>query len=215
MQKKKSSEQTPKASLRVLASSCMHSVRGTSKQLAEKAEKYEADLVILAGDITFFDESINGMIGPFMEKHKKIVFVNGNHDSLATSQLITKKYGVQNLQFYPYKAGDIGFFGCGGSQMLGCPTVLSEEEIFDYISKSYEKIKDAKIKVMVTHAHAEGSFSESIAQFSGSEGVKKALEKFRPDLHIHGHVHQTENMEEKIGSTKVVCVGPRGKIIEI
>ena len=204
-----------KKKIRVLASSCMHSVRGTAKQLAEKAGKYDVDLVVLAGDITFFDESINGMVGPFLEKGKKVVFVNGNHDSLATSQLMSKKYGIQNLQFYPYKAGDIGFFGCGGSQMLGCPTVLSEEDIFDYISKSYEKIKDAKVKGMVTHAHAEGSFSEKVAQFPGSEGVRKALEKFHPDLHIHGHVHQTENMEERMGLTNVVCVGPRGKILEI
>ncbi len=201
--------------LKVFAASCMHSVKGTARHLAEKAEKYESDLVILAGDITFFDDSINGMIGPFLEKGKKVVFVNGNHDSLATSKLITKKYSVQNLQFYPYKTGDIGFFGCGGSQMFGCPTVLSEDDIFYYISQSFEKVKDAKIKVMVTHAHAEGSFAERIAQFSGSSGVRKAIEKFKPDIHIHGHVHQAENMEEKIDNTKVFSVGSKGKVIEI
>ena len=201
--------------MKIFASSCMHSLKSTAKQLAEKAEKYNADLVILAGDITFFDESINGMIGPFLEKGKKVVFVNGNHDSLATSQIITKKYGVQNLQFYPYKAGDIGFFGVGGSQMFGCPTVLSEDEIFNYISQSFEKVKDAKIKIMVTHAHAEGSFAERIAQFSGSSGVRKAIKKFKPDFHIHGHVHQAENMEEKIDDTKVFSVGHNGRIIEI
>ncbi|MBI4162155.1 MAG: metallophosphoesterase [Candidatus Aenigmarchaeota archaeon] len=201
--------------LKILAASDIHSDKSAAKRLAEMAEKYNVDFVVLAGDLTFFDESSKGMVGPFVEKGKKVIFVNGNHDSLATSQLITKKYNAQHLQFYPYNAGDVGFFGCGGSQMFGCPTVLTEDEIFDYISSSFYKVKDAKIKVMVTHAHAEGSLAERIAQFSGSEGVRKAIEKFKPDIHIHGHVHQTENMEEKIGRTASFTVGPKGKIIEI
>lgn len=40
-------------------------------------------------------------------------------------------------------------------------------------------------------------------------------EKLQPDLFISGHIHELEGIEEKIGKTRVINVGRRGKIIEI
>ena len=45
--------------------------------------------------------------------------------------------------------------------------------------------------------------------------VKKAIEKFHPDLLLCSHVHEAEGIEEKIGKTKVISVGKKGKIIKI
>ena len=51
--------------------------------------------------------------------------------------------------------------------------------------------------------------------FLGSKGVKKAIDKFHPDLLLCSHVHEAEGIEEKIGNTIVINVGKKGKIIEI
>jgi len=51
--------------------------------------------------------------------------------------------------------------------------------------------------------------------FPGSKGVRKAIDKFHPDLLLCSHVHEAEGIEEKIGKTHVINVGKKGKIIEI
>ena len=51
--------------------------------------------------------------------------------------------------------------------------------------------------------------------FPGSEGVKKAIDTFKPDFLLCSHVHEAEGIEEKIGKTTVINVGKKGKIIEV
>ena len=69
---------------------------------------------------------------------------------------------------------------------------------------------------MVTHVHPEGTKMEKFTKFfPGSSGVKKAIEKFQPDILLCSHVLEAEGIEEKVGKTKVINVGKKGKIIEI
>ena len=69
---------------------------------------------------------------------------------------------------------------------------------------------------MVTHVHPSDSTMEKFSQFiPGSNGVKKAVEKFKPDILLCSHVHEAEGIEEKIGNTRVINVGKKGKIIEL
>ncbi len=93
-------------------------------------------------------------------------------------------------------------------------SMISEKRAFDKLRKNFEKIKTLEKKILVTHMHAAGTRSE-LSGFPGSSGIRKAIDKFQPDLFISGHIHELEGMEEKIGKTKVVNVGRRGKIIEI
>jgi Icc-related predicted phosphoesterase len=69
---------------------------------------------------------------------------------------------------------------------------------------------------MVTHVHPSGTLMEKLTSiFPGSDGIKKAVEKFKPDLLLCSHVHEAEGIEEKLGKTKVINVGKKGKIIDI
>ena len=49
----------------------------------------------------------------------------------------------------------------------------------------------------------------------GSNAVRDAIKKFQPDIAIFGHVHEAEGLEEKVGKTKLINVGRKGKIIEL
>jgi hypothetical protein len=49
----------------------------------------------------------------------------------------------------------------------------------------------------------------------GSKGVNKAIKQFHPDILLCSHVHEAEGIEEKIGDTRVINVGKKGKIFEI
>jgi len=203
-----------KHKLRILASGDIHGDISLAKKLAERAEKENVDLVILCGDLTYAEQSTTGIIGPFVKKNKKVVLIPGNHETVATADFLAELYGATNLHGYSIKYKDVGLFGCGGAN-IGMFR-LTEGEIFDLIKKGYDRIKETKRKILVSHVHPSGTIMEKFSTFfPGSEGLRKAIETFKPDIVLCSHVHEAEGIEEIIGKTKVVNVGKSGKIIEI
>ena len=200
--------------MKILAAGDLHGDTTSAKKLAKKAEEEKVDLVVLAGDIIGDDEKLPGVISPFLEKKKRVLFVPGNHESLATADFIADFYGITNLHGYSVKYNHIGIFGCSGSN-IGI-NQISEEEIFNLLKRGFEKVKDSKKRVMVTHVHPSETKMEKFSHFViGSTGVRKAVKKFKPDILICSHVHEASGIEEKIGKTKIINVGTEGKIIEI
>ena len=199
--------------MKILAVSDIHGNSGLVEQLADEAEKEHVDLVLIAGDISEFGELAKGMIGPFLKKGKKVAFVMGNHDAPGVAEFLTEQYKIANIQGYSLIYDDVGVFGCGGANILGM-NFLNDDEMFHYLSNGFRYVKKAKKKIMLTHMHPKGSMIER-SSFPGSKAVTKAIYEFKPDLHICGHIHEMEGFEEKMGKTKVFCVGTRGKIIEI
>ena len=207
-------EKQDKTKLRILAAGDIHGDTNQAKKLAEQAEKESVDLVVLCGDLTYAESSTEGIIGPFVKKNKKVILIPGNHETVATADFLAELYGVTNLHGYSIKYKGVGLFGCGGAN-IGL-FQLGEDEIFELIKKGYERIKDAKKKILVTHVHPSGSLMEKFSNiFPGSEGVKKAIDTFKPDILLCSHVHEAEGIEEKIGKTKVINVGKKGKVIEV
>lgn len=198
--------------LKILAASDLHGDSKLVKKLAEKAEKEKVDLVVLCGDITGWTETKN-IIKPFKEKNKHVLIIPGNWDSFATTDFLANMYGVRNIHGYAVQYENIGFFGAGGAIGPG-PGITSEKEILETLEKAHAGLKGIEKKIMVTHMHP----SKSISEFSGipgSEAINKAIKKFKPDILLHGHIHEAAGMEEKIGNTRVINVGKEGKIIEI
>lgn len=199
--------------LKILAAGDFHGDINLAKKLADQAEKENVDLVILNGDIVE-DDSPLGIIGPFVEKKKKVFIVPGNHESIATADFLAELYKITNLHGYYVKYRHIGLFGCGGAN-VGL-TQLNDEEIFNTLKKGFEKVKDMPKKIMVTHIHPAETMMEKFSEFvQGSKGLRRAIETFKPDLLICGHVHEAEGIEEKIGNTLVLNVGKKGKILEV
>ncbi len=197
--------------MRILAASDLHGDLSAARRLSEKAKKEKVDLVILSGDI-FVKDSPRGVIGEFKKNNQKVLLIPGNHDSFATTELFAEFYGVRNLHGYYVKYENIGFFGCGGAD-IGL-SKLTEKQTFDILKKSFDKIKSLKKKVMVTHMHPANSKAE-FSGFAGNKGITKAIKEFKPDLLLCGHIHEASGIEEKLGKTKIVNLGPDGKIIEI
>jgi len=195
---------------KILAAGDFHGDSSTAKRLAEKAAKENVDLVILTGDITGFIETEN-LIKPFLEKNKKVVFVPGNWETQETADFLSKLYGIQNVGEHYVKYKDIGIFGIGSPNWQ---LDLDKEKSFSQIKKDFEKIKDLEKKIMVSHIHAAGTKSE-FSGFPGSKTLKRAIKEFQPDLFISGHIHEAEGLQEKIGKTRIINVGKKGKIIEI
>lgn len=199
---------------KILAASDTHGDSKTTRKLAEKAEKEKVDLVVLCGDITSYLET-KDIIAPFKRKGLKVLIVPGNHDSFATADFLAEFYGVRNIHGYSVKYENVGFFGAGGAINLpGFPGATTEKELFSNLKSAHDALKGIEKKIMVTHMHP----SESVSEFSGIEGSKsitRAIKEFKPDILIHGHIHEAAGFEQKIGKTRVINVGEDGTIIEI
>ncbi|MBW2981033.1 metallophosphoesterase family protein [Candidatus Woesearchaeota archaeon] len=200
--------------MKILAAGDLHGDTTLAKELSEKAKKENVDLVVLCGDLTMAESSTKNIVGPFVKVGKRVVLIPGNHETIATADFLAELYNVTNLHGYYIKYKDIGLFGCGGAN-IGL-SQLTEDEIYGALKKGFEGVKELKKKIMVTHVHPSGTLMEKLTDiFPGSDGIKKAVEKFKPDILLCSHVHEAEGIEEKIGKTKVVNVGKKGKIIDI
>lgn len=203
-----------KKKFKILAASDTHGDSKVTRKLAEKAKKENVDLVVLCGDITGFVET-KDVIAPFKRAGKKVLIIPGNHDSFATADFLAQVYGVKNIHGYSVKYDDIGFFGAGGAINLpGFPGATTDKELFSNLKRAHDSLKGIEKKIMVTHMHP----SESISEFSGipgSKSITKAIKEFKPDILIHGHIHEAAGFEQKIGKTRVINVGDDGTVIEI
>ena len=199
---------------KILAASDIHGDTKLTKELAKRAEKENVDLVVLCGDLVGMVET-KDLIKPFKEKKQKVLIIPGNHESFATADFLADLYGVRNIHGYSVKYENIGFFGAGGaSDIMFFPGALSEEELFNTLKKANAGLQGIEKKIMVTHMHPQGSSSE-FSGIPGSKAITKAIKQFKPDILLHGHIHEAGGMEDRMGNTRIINVGRKGKIIEI
>ena len=197
--------------MKILALSDIHGDKHLVKEMAEKAFKEQVDLVVLAGDLVDDNNSVEGIVGPFRAKGLEVGVLPGNHEGMAEIGFLVEKYGAKNLHGYTFKKGDVGIFGCGYSN-IGIHQ-LSEEDVFETLKKAHDSLTEVKKKIMITHTHPEDSIL-GLGMFPGCGGIRKAIEEFKPEVHICGHIHETEGIEEVIDKTRVINVGKKGKIFE-
>lgn len=196
--------------LKILAAGDIHGDAKLSQKLAERAEKEKVDLVILTGDITG-NVQTKGLIKPFLDKKQKVLFVPGNWETTEDADNFSEIYGIKNLEKHYTVYNNVGIFGIGSKDWTLFP---DDERTFKKLDKDFQKIKNLEKKILISHLHAAGTKSE-LSGIPGNEGLRAAIEKFQPDLFIHSHIHELEGVEEKIGKTRVINAGRRGKIFEI
>ena len=198
---------------KILAVGDIHGDTGLVKKLAEKAKKEDVDLVILAGDLTFAEQSTKNLIGPFIKAKKQVLIIPGNHESIATVDFLAEMYpDTKNIHGYSFRKDDLGIFGAGTADM-GI-NQIKDSEIFSLLKKGHENVKDLDKKIMVTHMHPKGSKQE-FSGWPGSQAVRKAIKDFQPDILITAHIHEASGMEEQMGKTRVINVSRKEKIFEI
>ncbi len=203
-----------KKTTRIMAIGDIHGDTGLVKKLAEKAKKEKVDIVIIPGDLTWLNQSTKGLIGPFIKLNKKILLIPGNHEPNTTIDFLSKAYpNTINIQAYGIREKNLGIFGAGYSSTTG-PFWVEDKEIFEALKKGYKKIKDLKTKIMVTHMHHIRSKAE-LTGFSGSKAVRKAIERFQPNLVLSAHIHEAGGIEEQIGKTRIINVARKSVIFDI
>ena len=200
---------------KILAVGDIHGDTNLVKKLVKKAKKENVDLIILAGDITLAEMSTKNIVGPFVKAGKEVLLIPGNHESVATADFLAELYSpsAKNIHGYSIQKGDLGIFGAGGGD-IGMH-LIKDSEIYNLLKRGHERIKNSKKKIMVTHLQPKNTMIEKIGGFEGSIGVRRAIEKFQPDIAICAHLHNTGGIEEKVGKTTLISVARNAAIFEI
>ncbi len=178
------------------------------KKLRHEIE--DADLVIIAGDITNFGDKddAKGIIRAFMEYCDRILAIPGNCDKRDVNQ------ALKDLKIYLHGKGieinGVGFFGVGGSNItpFSTPQEYSDDELFGIASRGYGTLKSVHRRIMITHAPAYGILDRtSSGMHVGSKRLRDFIRENRVDLVISAHIHEARGMEHWQG-TLFINPGP-------
>ncbi len=196
--------------VKILAAGDIHGDKSIADKLSNKALNNKVDLIILAGDIFGAMKDPNGnLLESFKRNKQKVFFVAGNWDTKEEIDFISKYFYANNLENKYFIYDNIGITGIGNVDWK----IILDNNDFKIIKDNINKIKTDK-KILVSHVHAKGTKAE----FSGIEGdkiLKKAINDLKPDFLISAHIHEAEGLEEKIGNTKIIQVGRKGRILKI
>lgn len=172
------------------------------------------DLVIAVGDFTDYNvpkgftklDIAKLIIEELNTLKKPVLTVPGNFDM----ELI-KFFDEKNIGLH----GDgkifenVGFYGFGGAKTpFNTPLEPSEKDIEEGLKKGYEKVKNCKIKIQVTHippARTKLDVAYTGAHI-GSEAVRKFIEENKPDVAVSAHVHEARGVDE-LKKTKLINPG--------
>ena len=193
--------------LKILAAGDLHGSLDIAKKLSAKGKREKVDLVVLAGDIYGYSEGSVGILEPFRKAGQKVVFVPGNCDFDEEYVMLARE--GKSIHNYYVTYGEVGIAGIGSPNWK----LSLDDADLESIRLNFEKMKPKK-KILVSHLHASGTMAE-FSGIPGDEILRKAVKDFKPDLLIAAHIHEGEGIEDKIGKTKVVQVGRKGKILEI
>jgi len=182
------------------------------KHAEETIKKNKVDAVICCGDITIFEQGIEQIIKKMDSWNVPIFLIHGNHEDEEIVEYLCEE--TKNIQFVHKKLvrnGNLVFLGFGGDGFS-----LRNKEFEDVSKKWIRKIHPNDFIILFTHQPPFGAVDEVVSgQHTGSESIRMFIEQIQPQLAFCGHIHDTFGEETKIGETRVVNTGPKGRIYDI
>ena len=194
--------------MKILQVSDIHGSLGAAKRIPERARGLEADLIVVAGDITHFGgiPHAQRILKEISEAGVPIFFVSGNCDLRELLTWSPEDIDAFNLhgklrEFSGYIFAGLG----GGSGRFGTPTELKESE-FEKILQEYD-VEPSKL-ILVSHSPPHGTKADYTGvKHIGSTAVRKFVEARKPMLVCTGHAHEGRSIT-RLGGTVIVNAGP-------
>jgi hypothetical protein len=202
--------------MKILAFTDTHAYLPSINKILAKAKKEKPDLMICAGDFTWFGNGLE-VIKRFNIGIPLLV-IPGNHEIPEEISFLAKKFPfVKNIHLKHFVLGSDFFLGCGGGGFTEHHAEFEQsEEKFAKAIKQL-KVQDHKYKViLVTHQPPYKTKTDLIyGEYAGSKSIRKFIEKYQPTLCITGHLHENFGKRDKIGQTLIINPGPDGEIIDV
>ncbi len=183
-----------------------------------------ADLVLLAGDITTFgnDRDAQKIIDAVRNYNQNILAVPGNCDPPSVD-LYLKKLGV-NLDNELREIDGYFFWGLGGALPAPgkTPNELSEQQFELILNKFQTQISNPQKLILLVHQPPYGTVADRLSrdEHVGSRALRQFVEDVQPLAYFTGHIHEGRGVDY-IGRTAIVNPGPlrsggfaRARIVE-
>ncbi len=170
----------------------------------------KADLVILCGDLTNFGgRTAAEQVLAATERHaRSVLAVPGNLDRPEVIDYLRER--DISLHGASRRMGDLGIFGCGGSNLtpMQTPTEFSEEELHAALGHGFSQVAGAPRLLMVCHTPPLNTATDRLhdGQHVGSPAVRAFIEEHQPEVCLTGHIHESAGVD-RIGRTTVVNPG--------
>lgn len=194
--------------MRVLFLTDLHSASGYLAPLIERER--DVDLVLLGGDITSFGSAAHAeaMIEPLLASFPIVRCVHGNVDLPDVIPWLEGR-GL-SLHGRGEVIGDVGFFGCGGSNFtpMHTPIEYSEATIEDLLEQGLDCVRKAECKVLVCHCPPRDTALDRMfaGKNVGSTSLRTFLQREAVTLCLSGHIHEAVGTE-RVGNALVVNPG--------
>jgi hypothetical protein len=173
-----------------------------------------ADLVLLAGDITHFGgkAEARAVLAPFLEQSVRVRAVSGNCDHPDVDAYLNQQR--VNLHGRGEMIDGIGWMGLGGSLItpFKTPNELSEAEIRLVLKRGINDIEQGTPLVLVSHQPPFQTSCDCLFSGAhvGSFAVREFIETCQPLVCFTGHIHESSGMD-KIGRTHIINPGQLGR----
>ena len=194
--------------MRIFQVSDIHGSVESAERIPEKAKELNAELIVIAGDITHFGgiSEAEEILEIISRAGLPIFFVSGNCDSPELLTWNPEKFNAVNLNAKTEKFSGYSFIGVGGgSGKFGTLTELEEDE-FEEVLKRFDLPPESLI--LLTHSPPYGTEVDFTGtKHIGSTAVRRFVERVQPILVCTGHAHEGRGIT-KIGRTTVVNAGP-------
>ena len=169
--------------------------------------------MIGAGDFASMHLGLDRTIDTLSAIEVPTVLVPGNAESDASLWRACANWSSATvLHGAGAEIGGVQFFGLGG----GVPPTpfpwsfdLEEEEAAEKLAGCPEGA------VLVVHSPPKGYVDRALGRHLGSESILRAIEQKRPVLAVCGHIHQAWGEEATVGTSRVVNLGPGGRLLDV
>jgi Icc-related predicted phosphoesterase len=197
--------------MKLLVVSDFHGSIEASHKTAAKAQKTEADVIVVCGDITHFGsvEDAERILAPLTALGLPVLFVAGNCDpsQLAEAQI----NGAVNLHEQCHRLDKVSFMGLGAapSSRFYSWFEMPEAKIMSALVQTADRCSEGRLLVVVSHTPPKGTkvdlaFSKIHA---GSASLRTFIEKRKPSLVFCGHIHEAKGVD-RMDDTIIVNPGP-------
>ncbi len=171
----------------------------------------EADLVLVAGDITTFGNKKDAqrIIETLYNYNQNILAVPGNCDPPDVG-LYLRELNI-SLDKVMREINGYYFWGLGGSLPApgGTPNELTEQQFENILNSLSKQIKEPQNLILLIHqppfnTRADGLYGN---EHVGSFALRRFVEQVQPLAYFTGHIHEGKGIDF-IGKTVIVNPGP-------
>ena len=181
--------------MRSIVISDIHAKMSTAELVNKASDEYEADNILILGDVTHFGPSKIAV--DYIRSLKRPVYaVPGNCDPRdfpsAASDVATDMHGRA------VTVNGVRIAGLGGSNptIFDTPFEISEEDILNSLDPICEGAD-----VLMLHAPALGHLDTiPSGMMVGSISVKAVVDRHRPIAVLSGHIHEARGIKESDGT---------------